>query len=114
MARHPVPDPGPLTQSVIRNVRRLRAARKLTIAELEERCRISRAVLINLENGRRTALGVDELGALANALRVDPWSLTTDTPLCVVCRNDAPPGFACLVCGQGRPGEGIHEGVGRG
>lgn len=103
-----------LTQAVTRNVRRLRWARNWTAQEVSERCAnagvpMPRNVLANLESGRRAHLTVPELAALAAVFRVEPWSLTTDQPLCLVCRNNAPAGFACLVCGQGRPGGGIPD-----
>lgn len=96
--------------AIVRNIRALRVARGLSAVELESRCAASgvalipRSVIANLENGRRSMVTVDELAALAAVFAVEPWSLTSDEPVCTACRNDAPVGFACLTCGQGRGG----------
>jgi transcriptional regulator with XRE-family HTH domain len=100
---------GPAGMVVVRNVRRLRDRRGWSAQELSERARaagveVPRSVLANLENGRRRMVTVDEMAALASALKVEPWSLTTDEPVCTVCRNNAPAGFACLTCGCGSDG----------
>jgi transcriptional regulator with XRE-family HTH domain len=98
---------GPVGMAVIRNVRRLRDRRGWTAQQLSERTGqvgylVPRSVLANLESGRRHVVTVDELASFAAVLQVEPWSLTTDEPVCAVCRNEAPDGFACLTCGSGR------------
>lgn len=95
---------GPVGMAVVRNVRRLRDRRGWSAQDLAGQTaqaghHVPRSTLANLENGRRRVVTVDELAALAAALSVDPWSLTTDDPMCVVCHNTAPAGFACLTCG---------------
>lgn len=98
---------GPVGAAVARNMRTIRNARGWSASELATRiaiagCAMGRSVIANLESGRRAVVTVDELAALGVAFDVEPWSLTTDTPICVACKNTAPPGFACLTCGQGR------------
>lgn len=93
--------------AVIRNVRALRVGRGWSAAEVASRADaagfvLPRNVIANLENGRRAMVTVDELAALAAVLAVEPWSLTSDEPVCTACRNNAPAGFACLTCGNGR------------
>jgi transcriptional regulator with XRE-family HTH domain len=107
MARVEVPDLGAAAQAVVRSIRRLRAERRMTSHELAARCAalgtaFPRFVITNLENGRRSIVTVDELAVVADVFGVDPWSMTSDIPVCLTCRNDAPPGYACLVCGHGR------------
>lgn len=104
---NPPPVLGKTGIAVVRNIRALRVARGWSAVELESRCAatgiatVPRSVIANLENGRRSMVTVDELAALADVFGVEPWSLTTDEPVCLRCRNNAPAGFACLTCGKG-------------
>lgn len=102
-------DLGPAGEAAVRNLRRLRLARRWSALDLEAHVKanggeLNRSVITNLENGRRGAISVDELAAVARAFRVEPWSLTTDEPVCLVCRNEAPTGFACITCGRREAG----------
>ncbi len=105
-SRAEVPELGPASQGVAWNMRRLRDRRGWTAHELAARClaaggSLPRSVIANIETGRRAVIGVDELAVLGAVFGVEPWSLTSE-PVCLTCHNDAPVGFACLVCGQGR------------
>lgn len=56
------------------NVRKERLARGLTQQELAGRLEMERSYLSELERGRRNPT-VRVLGALAQALRIEPWEL---------------------------------------
>lgn len=60
-----------MSQLVLR-VRELREALGLTQAELAERARIRRATVNRIENARVTAIDLDVLEKLADALGVEP------------------------------------------
>jgi transcriptional regulator with XRE-family HTH domain len=99
---------GPTAVAVVEAMRALRLKRKWSAVDLENRIAATglavmpRNTIANLETGRRAMVTVDELAALGGAFRVEPWSLTTGTPVCLTCRGQAPPaGFACMSCGQG-------------
>ena len=71
-----------LTKAIAGEVRRHRLARKMSAQQLADRCgelgmEIPRAVLANLENGRRPIVSVAELLVLAAALDVPPVVLVT-------------------------------------
>lgn len=68
---------GRLARNIAREVRRYRTERKMSAQQLADRCaqlgmEIPRAVLANLENGRRPVVSVAELLILAAALDVPP------------------------------------------
>lgn len=72
--------PGRVARVIATEVRRYRNERGLTAEQLSERCaqlgaEIPRAVLANLENGRRSTVTVAELLVLARALGVEPMRL---------------------------------------
>lgn len=98
------PDPTP---TVIRNVRALRRGHGWTGEQLAQRlrdsgCRVSRATLSEVENGRRK-ISVAELFALAHVFGVSVQRLT-EGPACATCDDSPPAGYACLKCGkEGRP-----------
>ena len=105
-----LPKPGAKASAVARNVRLERANRGWSAEDLAVRtqataCPIPRSIIANLENGRRADVSVDELAAFAAALGMDPWSLTTDEPLCAACRNSPPAGYACVICQRSTPPE---------
>jgi transcriptional regulator with XRE-family HTH domain len=100
-------DVPPLVAAVAANVRRLRELRRWSAEHLAELLRQEggvdigrRAVLANLESGRRRTVSVDELAALGAVFHVEPWSLTRPESLCLACRNEPPAGFACTTCGR--------------
>lgn len=71
-------------RSIASQVRRLRTERGMSAKQLAERCAelgvpdLERNVIANLENGRRRAVSVDELLALAVALDTSPVVLMFD------------------------------------
>src|SRR6267378_320164 len=72
--------PGRVALAVATEVRRYREDRKMSAKQLSDRCGqlgmdIPRAVLANLENGRRSTVTVAELLVLAQALEVPPLLL---------------------------------------
>jgi transcriptional regulator with XRE-family HTH domain len=75
-----------VARTVAREVRRLRRAQKLSAQQLAFRCTelgmpsISRAVLADLENGRRLWVGVTEVMVLARALNTTPVGLIYPDP----------------------------------
>jgi transcriptional regulator with XRE-family HTH domain len=95
---------GALSMMVVDNVRAIRKRLGWSAARLAEalpaELGLSRAVIANLEGGRRDAVTLDELAALAEALKIsDPWALTRpEVPPCETCGGNPPPGFRCMVC----------------
>lgn len=75
MTPRPKP-PSPISETVAKRVRQLRQKRGLTVREVAERLaevgagHLDRAVLTNLELGRRQAVTVDELAAFASVFGV--------------------------------------------
>lgn len=93
---------GPLAAQVARSVRRLRAQKSMTYAELSDRLsQLGRPIpvlgLSRLESGERR-VDVDDLAALAVVFSVEPWSLT-QPPQCDACLGSPPAGFTCNDCG---------------
>ena len=86
------------------NLKALRLARGMTADQLAAAVTDAGAnwcqpTVSKIERGSR-AVTVDELVALAAALKLThPWDLT-DAPTCAVCNNQPPPGFRCTTCGQ--------------
>lgn len=62
---------------------------------------IKRAVIANLETGRRPELSVGHLVAAAQVLGVDAAAILRRAAPCPQCRNEPPAGFACRTCGAG-------------
>ncbi|MGW1071525.1 helix-turn-helix domain-containing protein [Streptomyces sp. NPDC002537] len=95
---------GPVGDIVRRNVRRLRAERRLTTERLAEHLRqhtgrsIPASGITRLEGGQRR-VDVDDLVALATVLGVTPAQLLEPPTDCAACRGTPPPGFACRTCG---------------
>jgi transcriptional regulator with XRE-family HTH domain len=92
---------GPVTITVVRNIRNIRAARKWSAQDLTNRTGIPRSVLANLETGRRDAITVDELVAIAEAFNLSPVQLLDGT-YCRQCHGAPPDGFICATCDAGR------------
>jgi transcriptional regulator with XRE-family HTH domain len=94
-----------LTSIVFDNVRAIRKRRGWSAAQLVERIPsevgLTRNAIANAEIGRRDAVSVDELAALAEALGIaNPWLLTRpEVPPCGTCNDVPPQGFRCLTCG---------------
>jgi hypothetical protein len=62
---------------------------------------IPRAVLANLEAGRRADVTVDELYAFAAVLETSADYLATSVgPSCNRCQDTPPAGFSCMACGR--------------
>lgn len=94
----------PRVQQFVRNMRRLREQKGWSTenfcAELKERGHdISRSVLVNLENSRRSTLTLDEAIAIEETLNTSlSWLCDFDGPACSHCGDNPPGGYACLVC----------------
>lgn len=91
--------------AAIGRVRKLRQARGLSAQGLVDLVQaqgvpITRAVVANMESGRRAVMTVDELCALAEVLGSTPEGLLGSAPLCGTCRGEPPAGFSCLNCGE--------------
>ncbi len=77
---------GQVARTVAREVRRLRGIQGMSAQQLADRCTelgmpsITRAVLADLENGRRLWVGVAELMVLARALSTTPVGLLYPDP----------------------------------
>jgi transcriptional regulator with XRE-family HTH domain len=72
--------PARLTKVIAGEIRRYREERRMSAQQLADRCKqlgmeIPRAVLANLENGRRATVSVAELLVLAEVLQVPPLLL---------------------------------------
>jgi transcriptional regulator with XRE-family HTH domain len=65
---------------LMRNLRRLRIARHLSLSELARTTGMSKATLSGIENGRANPT-LDTLAALAGALRISLVDLLEETPL---------------------------------
>lgn len=93
-----------MTTRVMSNVVGLRRARGWAAKDLAAHATavypdssLTRDVLANMEAGYRSFVVLEELAALAAALGMDPWSLTSE-PVCLTCRNTIPPGLVCSNC----------------
>jgi transcriptional regulator with XRE-family HTH domain len=97
--------PDPITKIVAANVVRLRKARgwsqdRLCTEMQSVGCEWQRDVVAKVENGRRKAITVDELAALAGVFNlVNPWELTI-LPSCDTCGGAPPRDFICAICGK--------------
>ena len=67
-----------MTQSLGDLIARYRRAEGLSARELAERASLTRSVVANIENGRKTDITIREWLSLAQALRVPPTSLLAD------------------------------------
>jgi transcriptional regulator with XRE-family HTH domain len=100
-AEHPTL--GPTGETVRANIRALRAARRLSQADVAAKataagrpCR--RVMIAKIELGYRR-VDVDDLTALAAALGVRPEQLLT-AYVCERCNGKPPAGFTCRECGK--------------
>lgn len=89
-------------KAIIGNVRVLRKARGWSAQELTNRmtasgCTMKRTVLVNLENGRRDNVTIDELWTFSELFGVPVEQLVV--PLCETCSGVPPAGFICSACG---------------
>jgi transcriptional regulator with XRE-family HTH domain len=65
---------GPLRDTLAKNMRRLRAARKLTQGALAYDCGINRTYLSAVERAERN-VSIDNIARIAKGLQVEPWRL---------------------------------------
>ncbi len=65
---------GPLRDILAKNMRKLRAARKLTQEALAYDSGLNRTYLSSVERAERN-VSIDNIGRIARALRVEPWKL---------------------------------------
>lgn len=98
--------PSDLTVAVIAKMRYLRMARGITAQELErlmaERAGVvmTRAVIANMETGRRRDVTVDQLVGLAKVFDTTiGFLLGMGGHECNRCEGTPPAGYACLSCG---------------
>jgi transcriptional regulator with XRE-family HTH domain len=68
---------GPLRDTLAKNMRRLRAARKLTQEALAHDCGINRTYLSAVERSERN-VSIDNIARIAKGLKVEPWKLLKD------------------------------------
>ena len=68
---------GPLRDILAKNMRRLRAARKVTQEALAHDCGINRTYLSAVERSERN-VSIDNIARIAKGLKVDPWKLLKD------------------------------------
>jgi transcriptional regulator with XRE-family HTH domain len=68
---------GPLRDTLAKNMRRLRATRKLTQEALAYDCGINRTYLSAVERAERN-VSIDNIARIAKALQVEPWKLLRD------------------------------------
>jgi transcriptional regulator with XRE-family HTH domain len=68
---------GPLRDTLAKNMRRLRATRKLTQEALAYDCGINRTYLSAVERSERN-VSIDNIARIAKALQVEPWKLLKD------------------------------------
>lgn len=76
----------------------------MTAQKLSDRClelgtAVPRTAIAKLETGRREAITIDELTALARALQVPVGSILMTR--CAHCYDNPPAGFTCNTCGAG-------------
>lgn len=100
----------PRVQRFVRNMRLLREQKGWSAARLEQEvlqatgrtgteADITRAVIANLENSRRSTLTLDEALLIADALRTNvSWLSDFAGPKCTHCQDNPPAGYACKVC----------------
>lgn len=102
MSSNPI-KPGPTTETVRRNIRRLRRARDLTLVQLGQRLAdagrpMLDTVVSKVERGERR-IDVDDLAAFAAVLGVTAAQLLEPDGVCSVCHSAPKPMTACLACG---------------
>jgi transcriptional regulator with XRE-family HTH domain len=68
---------GPLRDILAKNIRRLRAARKLSQEALAYECGIGRTYLSSVERSERN-VSIDNIARIAKGLRIEPWKLLRD------------------------------------
>ena len=68
---------GPLRDVLAKNMRRLRAARKLTQEALAYDCGINRTYLSAVERAERN-VSIDNVARIAKGLQVEAWKLLKD------------------------------------
>ena len=68
---------GPLRDTLAKNMRRLRAMRKLTQEALAYDCGINRTYLSAVERSERN-VSIDNVARIAKGLKVEPWKLLKD------------------------------------
>jgi transcriptional regulator with XRE-family HTH domain len=68
---------GPLRDTLAKNMRRLRATRKLTQEALAYDCGINRTYLSAVERSERN-VSIDNIARIAKGLKVEPWKLLKD------------------------------------
>ena len=68
---------GPLRDVLAKNMRRLRASRKLTQEALAYDSGINRTYLSAVERAERN-VSIDNIGRIAKGLRVEAWTLLRD------------------------------------
>ncbi len=68
---------GPLRDVLAKNMRRLRAARKLSQEALAYECGINRTYLSAVERAERN-ISIDNIARIAKGLEVEPWKLLKD------------------------------------
>lgn len=100
----------PRVQRFVRNMRVLREQKGLSTAQLadlldeavplvEGAPRVTRSILINLENFRRSTVTIDEGLLIAEVLQTTlGWLCDFDGPACSHCLDNPPEGYACKVC----------------
>lgn len=96
-----------LSARAIVNMRVMRQVRGWSVRQLAEMvtaagCPIAAASLVQVDMGRRKAMTVDELFALARVFGVTAQQLVYG-PACASCGDrPAPAGFVCVACGRER------------
>jgi transcriptional regulator with XRE-family HTH domain len=70
---------GPWRDILAKNMRRLRAERGLSQEALAHECGINRTYLSAVERSERN-VSIDNIGRIATALGVEPWTLLRDDP----------------------------------
>ena len=68
---------GPLREVLAKNMRRLRAARKLTQEALADESGLNRTYLSSVERSERN-VSIDNIARVAKGLHVEPWRLLKD------------------------------------
>jgi transcriptional regulator with XRE-family HTH domain len=68
---------GPLRDILAKNMRRLRAERKLSQEALAYECGINRTYLSGVERSERN-VSIDNIARIAKGLRIEPWKLLRD------------------------------------
>lgn len=96
----------PITVRVVRELTALRRQAKVSAQELADRMTaagypIKRAVIANLESGRRAEVSVGHLAIAAQVLGADAAAILRRAAPCPQCANDPPAGYACRTCGAG-------------